>query len=188
MAINKNDIVRFMDSIGGGKIIQIDEDHHLVWVETDDGFPVGPIAMSQVVPISTVDDYLQHSHHLDTSVSPPKKAVITSSISFPTTPVKQSQRRKGELIFDLHIDALPTNGSNMTDVEKHQYQLHYFRLQMQQNIRFRGRRLIFIHGKGNGVLKREIRQILQREYAAKVDVHDASFSIYEDGATLVIIR
>lgn len=59
---------------------------------------------------------------------------------------------------------------------------------MQQHIRHRGRRVVVIHGKGNGVLRNEIRQILKRDFGGKVDVHDADFARYEDGATLVVVK
>ena len=73
-------------------------------------------------------------------------------------------------------------------MEKHQYQLRFFRMQMQQHLRHRGRRIVVIHGKGNGVLRNEIRQILRRDFGAAVDVHDADFSRYEEGATLVVVK
>jgi len=190
MPIHKNDIIRFLDSVGGGKVIQVDEENKLVWVETDDGFDVGPIPASSVVPVSTQEDYMHLKHPAfgskpsEKTTTPPAPAESQPHVAVS----KRSQRQSNELVFDLHIDALPTNGSGMTDVEKHKYQLQYFRMQMQQNLRYRGRRLVFIHGKGNGILKNEIRQILNREFAGKVEIHDADFSKYEEGATLVIIK
>lgn len=101
---------------------------------------------------------------------------------------KRPKRQRDEHVIDLHLEALPTNGSGMTDVEKHQYQLRYFRMGMQQHIRYRGRRVVIIHGNGNGVLRNEIRQILKREFGTQIEVHDADFARYEEGATLVVVK
>lgn len=170
MIIHKGDIVNFLNEVGGGTVVQVDEERKLVWVETDDGFDVGPLPLNQVILRSKPTDY-------------------PVEVQAPKEPVKPTQRQsKGDVVIDLHINALPTQGAGMDNIDKHKYQLQYFRLQMQQNIRYRGKRLVFIHGKGDGTLKNEVRQILKREYAGKVEFHDADFSKYEEGATLVIIK
>lgn len=97
-------------------------------------------------------------------------------------------KRSNEIIIDLHLEALPSNGANMTTHEKHEYQLWFFRQRMQEQIRYRGRRLVIVHGKGQGILKSDIRRILSKDYAGKVEYYDADFSRYQDGATLVIIK
>lgn len=170
MTIHKGDIVNFLNDVGGGKVIQVDEEHKRVWVETEDGFNVGPLPLSEVLLRSKPTDY-------------------PVEVQVPKEPTKPTQRQsKGDVVIDLHINALPTKGAGMDDIAKHKYQLQYFRFQMNQNIRYRGKRLVYIHGKGDGTLKNEVRQILKREYAGKVEFHDADFSKYEEGATLVIIK
>lgn len=56
---------------------------------------------------------------------------------------------------------------------------------MESNAKNKGRKIVFIHGVGNGVLKNEIRKQLERKY--KVYYQDASFREYGYGATMVII-
>lgn len=182
--MKKGDKIRFLDAVGGGTVAQVDANRQLVWIETDDGFDVGPIPASSCVPCHSAQSYQRVATTVKTTpVETPAPKPI------PHTPVaKKTKRQRDELLIDLHMEALPTNGAGMTDVEKHQYQLRYFRMQIQQNIRYRGKRIVVVHGKGNGVLRNEIRQILRRDFAKQVEVHDADFFLYEEGATLVIVK
>ena len=183
--MQKGDKIRFLDAVGGGMIVQYDAAKQLVWVETDDGFDVGPIPASNCVLCESADRYQRMrvataAHQL--------KATVSTQQAPKSSPAKKQKRQRDEWVIDLHVDALPTNGSGMTDVEKHQYQLRFFRMQMQQHLRHRGRRVVVIHGKGNGVLRNEIRQILKRDFSTQLEVHDADFSRYEEGATLVVVK
>ena len=47
--MQKGDKIRFLDAVGGGTIVQYDAQQQLVWVETDDGFDVGPIPAAKCV-------------------------------------------------------------------------------------------------------------------------------------------
>lgn len=181
--MKKGDKIRFLDAVGGGTIIQMDHDRQLVWIETDDGFDVGPIPVSSCVACHAPQSYQRVA-----STVRPKVETPAPTPKSRMAPAKRAKKQRDELLIDLHVEALPTNGAGMNDVEKHQYQLRYFRMQMQQYIRYRGKRIVVVHGKGNGVLRNEIRQILKRDFAGQVEIHDADFSLYEDGATLVIVR
>ena len=183
--MRKGDKIRFLDAVGGGVIVQYDADNQQVWVETDDGFDVGPIPASKCVLCEPADKY-QHIRVATTTHKQKETALPQPAPQI--APSKRPKKQRDEWVIDLHLDALPTDGSGMTDVEKHQYQLRFFRMQMQQHLRHRGRRVVVIHGKGNGVLRNEIRQILKRDFSSQIEIHDADFSRYEEGATLVIVK
>lgn len=66
-------------------------------------------------------------------------------------------------------------------------QIDYFCRIMDENRRNIGRKIVFIHGKGEGVLRAALMKELTHRYAGH-DVQDASFAQYGFGATQVTIR
>lgn len=88
---------------------------------------------------------------------------------------------------DLHIHQLVDNTAGMDNSAMMQVQLDAVRSTMSAHHRRIGQKIVFIHGKGDGVLREAVRSLLKREYAA-CDVQDASFREYGFGATLVTIR
>jgi dsDNA-specific endonuclease/ATPase MutS2 len=54
-------------------------------------------------------------------------------------------------------------------------------------IKSKVKRIVFIHGVGNGKLKFELRKLLDTTYA-KLRYQDASFKEYGYGATLVMLK
>ena len=183
--MRKGDKIRFLDAVGGGVIVQYDAEKQQVWVETDDGFDVGPLPANKCVVCESADKYQRI--RVATTTHKQKEAALPQPTP-QVAPSKRPKKQRDEWVIDLHLEALPTSGNAMTDVEKHQYQLRFFRMQMQQHLRHRGRRVVVIHGKGNGVLRNEIRQIIKRDFSMQVEMHDADFSRYEEGATLVIVK
>ena len=89
--------------------------------------------------------------------------------------------------IDLHINALLDDTRGMTNGEMLNYQLDKFREVMEQYKNKREQRIVFIHGKGDGVLRRAILDELKRKYPA-CKSQDASFQEYGFGATLVTIK
>jgi len=57
---------------------------------------------------------------------------------------------------------------------------------MEENLKNKGQKIVFIHGIGNGTLKHELRRQLNTRYK-KHNFQDASFREYGFGATMVII-
>lgn len=89
--------------------------------------------------------------------------------------------------IDLHIDALTDSIAGMQPSDMLELQLRTVRDTMAAHHRRIGQKIIFIHGKGEGVLRQAVIKLLKKEYP-KAELQDASFREYGFGATLVIIH
>ena len=67
------------------------------------------------------------------------------------------------------------------------YHLQMFRDTWAANAKHKGQRIVFIHGKGEGVLRRAIVNDLRYRYKS-YSYQDASFQEYGYGATQVTIK
>lgn len=95
---------------------------------------------------------------------------------------------KNEIVeIDLHANELLDNTSGMSNGEILNYQLDKFREVMEQNKSKRGQKIVFIHGKGDGVLRKAVLDELSRKYKSCTS-QDASFREYGFGATMVTVR
>jgi len=88
---------------------------------------------------------------------------------------------------DLHASELLDTTAGMSASEILNYQVDYFRRIMDSHLRHPGQRIVFIHGNGDGVLRRALQKELAYRYKDH-DVADASFREYGFGATMVTIR
>lgn len=100
---------------------------------------------------------------------------------------KQHQEKNGIIEVDLHIHALLDDTTGMGNAEMLSYQLDVFRRTLAEYADRKGQKLVFIHGKGDGVLRRAILDELKRNYR-NYHSQDASFREYGFGATLITIR
>ncbi len=103
---------------------------------------------------------------------------------------KQTQSKKSNddiLVVDLHADELLETTAGMDKAAILNYQLDYFRRTIEENKHNKGRRIVFIHGKGEGVLRHSIVNELRYRYK-NYPYQDASFQEYGYGATQVTIR
>lgn len=102
---------------------------------------------------------------------------------------KSSKKSNSEQIeeVDLHIQELVDDYTNMSNTEIIDIQMSRFATALEGGIIGGSRKMVFIHGVGNGRLKREILKTLDRKYP-KLRYQDASFKEYGYGATMVIIK
>ena len=97
-------------------------------------------------------------------------------------------RDNGDIVvIDLHADALLDTTAGMSSTDILNYQLKKFREVLAEYDGKKGQKLVFIHGKGEGVLRSAIVNDLKYKYK-KYTYQDASFQEYGYGATQVTIR
>ena len=95
---------------------------------------------------------------------------------------------KNEILeIDLHINELLDDTRGMGNAEILNYQLDKFREVMEKYKAKREQKIVFIHGKGDGVLRKALIDELKRKYS-NCRYQDASFQEYGFGATMVTIK
>ncbi len=95
---------------------------------------------------------------------------------------------KSDLVeIDLHIQQLIDDIRGLSNADMLKLQLDVFRKEMENAIATGVKKIVFIHGVGDGVLKNELRRELQRKYA-RYPFQDASFREYGFGATMAVLR
>lgn len=99
----------------------------------------------------------------------------------------KKQQKDAVVEVDLHAHELLDTTAGMSPGDIKEYQLQTFRNVMQEHIKDRGRKIVFIHGNGEGVLRKAIIAELRRNYKS-CQYQDASFQQYGFGATMVIIK
>lgn len=103
-------------------------------------------------------------------------------------PVKAPQKRESDVeVVDLHAEVLLETTAGMSAADILNYQLDVFRKTLEKFKASKGKRVIFIHGKGEGVLRHALIHELNYRYK-KYTYQDASFQEYGYGATQVIIK
>lgn len=100
----------------------------------------------------------------------------------------QPKKVKNDILeIDLHAHELLDTTAGMSSGEILDYQLDVFRKTLEEYKNKKGQRIVFIHGKGDGVLRKSILQELKYKYK-HYESQDASFREYGFGATMVIIH
>ncbi len=88
---------------------------------------------------------------------------------------------------DLHIRQLLDNTNGLSNAEILEYQINKFHEILAQYANQKGQKIVFIHGKGDGVLRSSIEKELKTRYKSYY-YQDASFREYGFGATMVTIK
>ena len=157
--------VVLMDSDLRGKIIGLGK---TVRIELEDGLVIesayGEFAVTDKSEIASLKEM---------KVKAKKTCTKSKQITF---------NPDGSLTIDLHIEAIP-GGRNIPKGHQLQFQMETFRKVIRQNFSHRGKKITFIHGIGDGILKAAIRKELDEVLALR-----CSYSVGDPAVTVVTIR
>jgi len=101
---------------------------------------------------------------------------------------KKKTKETGLEEVDLHIEELVEKPGELSNSEMLEIQLARFKTALEGAINDnKTKKIVFIHGVGNGKLRYELRKYLDRYYS-NLNYQDASFKEYGYGATLVFMK
>lgn len=89
-------------------------------------------------------------------------------------------------VLDLHAAELLDTFAGMTPAAILDYQLTQARRFLDRHSKERGRKVVLIHGKGEGVLREAVIRMVRKDFPT-AKYHDASFREYGFGATEVVM-
>ena len=148
----------------------------------------GEIVEQIEVDTKKIEESLQNPGSKELSKELSNKYRIETGGKKPHPNINQSPFKKLPLIeVDLHIGELTDTLSGMEPKDMLEMQLEEVRKTMQAHSKRVGQKIVFIHGKGEGVLRKAVLELLKKEYP-KAELQDASFREYGFGATLVTIH
>ncbi len=183
------DEVSFLNEVGGGLVLAI-IGRDRAKLRTNDGFelvfPINELVLNECDPSRSVSD-----HHAQLRASDDRMA-------------ERIERDKGRgasvnnggnaprpvddpsvMEVDLHLHKLVHDEAALSDGEKLRFQLEFFERRLNTAIRERKKRVIVIHGVGEGILREEVRKALQFYEGVRFD--DADPRQYGHGATAIEI-
>ena len=233
------DKIRFLDSVGGGTVTQINGSY--CQVEDEDGFEM-TVPVRQCVVVSAEEDARQSGQSIPHQAPPSQSAMARMQLARDAESLKEENSRlkeriheleaenerlklallkaqwpenkdrkngqvaphklplellvqqrpyevlRGDIIeVDLHIGQLVDSTSGMDNAAILKHQMDVFRQTMQNYKHRKGQKIVFIHGKGEGVLRKAIIDELRLRYPTCL-WQDASFQQYGFGATQVTVR
>ena len=180
MHYNIGEKISFLYEKGGGIIRRID-DKGVIWVEDETGFD-RPFRNNEIAKIQKEDYKLDD----DQDISLNDDETFSSNLHY-VKHENQTGRRKAMEVWeiDLHIEELVDSHAGLSNFEILSRQMSEFKSFYNRAVRKQIKKLVVIHGVGEGVLKTDIRLFLAGK--ENVEYHDADFREYGKGATEVII-
>ena len=187
--------VRFLNDVGGGIVVGWRTPEEVL-VETEDGFemPYPPRELVMVEnPAEEAERYQRQipsiQEILSKEVSPEQRRRLERDFD---AKYKDAHSRtvggKQDMVeVDLHLHELVDSSRGLSISAMLDLQLSHFERMLQMAIRERQRRVVFIHGIGQGVLRHAILTRITQFYP-ECDARPADPRKYGSGATEIYIR
>ena len=179
MMLNRGDAVTVLDEDLKGIVVNIVGE--TVTIETNEGFE---LEFSKRELIKTESDTVLQSNvfssaSLEEAVS--QKEIFKKK----SNKIKSKERFQPTFEVDLHIHQLTNSARGMTNHDMLTLQLDTAKRQLDFAISKRIQKVVFIHGKGDGILKLELEYLFGRYNNIKF--YEANYQKYGLGATEVYI-
>ncbi len=171
----------FLNEVGGG-IVKQELNQGRIIVEDEDGFEHNCFP-NEIAPIHG-DDYKISSDEIVALNDDETYATIRHQVKKGNLTGKRKPIDVWEI--DLHIESITDSHRGMSNADILLKQMRELRTFYQRARSKRIRKLVIIHGVGQGVLREEVRAFLDRQEG--LDYFDADFREYGKGATAVEIR
>ena len=177
------DKVRFLNSDGHGIITKI-LDLERVKLENNYGF-LEEYKISELVPERKQEDYQTENLAFDQEIKSKLNSEKTNNKNFDLKRKFRHLERYGSkerVVLDLHIENLIDSHNGMSNSAILKIQMSHFKSFLNKSIDKKQRKIVVIHGVGEGVLRHEIRKELDI-YHPYFEYYDASYDDFGYGAT-----
>lgn len=186
--------VRFLNEVGEGVVVQV-LSKEKVMIADEDGFEY-PYALKELIPVE--DRKMEEAQYsralpsvteiLSQEVSENRRKIIEKDFESRYRAV-ESNRREGTGAFsevDLHMHQLVDSQVGLSPAAIIELQLAHFERLLRIGIQQRTKRMVFIHGVGQGVLRHEIWTRIEQFYP-RCSCRSADPRKYGSGATEIWI-
>jgi len=190
MKLKIGDRVRFLSATGEGEVVEIVSGDR-VMVEDETGFSyehavadliIIPDPSAEIEQYNRVEPNMSEIIHRNIDSNAVEKAQRDFTLKYGRKKESKGRRRGDFMEVDLHIHELVDSELGLDNRDILQIQIAHFERMLKRAEEQKVSKVVFIHGIGQGVLRGEIRKIIEMYYP-NASFHDANYVEYGYGAT-----
>lgn len=155
---NIGDKVSVINDVISGQVIKLNGNH--VVIEDEEGFQRS-YKENQLVHQKKYRDYSLDDYHTEHQILQ-KLTLLKGGQKQLLSQVKKTNYKQELLEIDLHIECLVDDYFHLTNFEIMQIQMRSCRMFVEKSVQLKANKVVLIHGKGEGVLRHEIYNYLDR--------------------------